>query len=299
MAVLVEKDPRANGALLLPLREMQRLRRFAVKRPIGAVSLLIIAAFVFMAIFANAIAPYDPLVQHNDALMQPPSSRFILGTDYFGRDILSRIIYGSRISLSVGLGSIGLGLSLGVIIGMVSAYFGGRTDMFIQRIMDAILAFPGLIFALAIIVALGAGLFNVIIAIGFTTIPRNNRIVRGSVLSAKNDLYVLAAQSVGCSDNRIMWRHILPNVAAPIIIVAATELGGAILLEASLSFLGLGIPPPNPSWGNMLSAQYRTYMLVAPWMALFPGIAISLAVLGWNLLGDALRDAWDPRFRGT
>ncbi len=299
MAVIVGKNQPAVETASLLRRSAGSLQRFVVHRPVGAISLLLILVFILMGAFANVVAPYDPLVQHNDALMAAPSAQYLLGTDYYGRDILSRIIYGSRISLLVGIGSVGLGLCIGVVIGMVSAYFGGRADMLIQRLMDAILAFPGLIFALAIVASLGAGIFNVILAIAFTTIPRNNRIVRGSVLSAKNDLYVLAAQAVGCRDARIMWRHILPNVTAPIIIVAATELGGAILLEASLSVLGVGVPPPNPSWGSMLSGQYRGYMLVAPWMALFPGIAISLAVLGWNLLGDSLRDAWDPRFRGT
>jgi peptide/nickel transport system permease protein len=163
--------------------------------------------------------------------------------------------------------------------------------------MDTALAFPGIIFALAILAALGPGLMNVTLAIAFTMIPRNNRIVRASVLSEKQNLYIDAARVVGCTENNVMWRHILPNVTAPIIIIAATELGTAILLEATLSFLGVGVPPPQPTWGGMLSGPHRTYMLIAPWMAIFPGLAIMVAVLGWNLLGDALRDIWDPRLR--
>jgi peptide/nickel transport system permease protein len=259
----------------------------------------ILIVLVLLAVFAPLVAPYNPLAQHPNAVMQPPSARFPLGTDYYGRDILSRVIYGARVSLTVGASSVAMGLIIGVFIGLASAYLGGSIDIVVQRFMDAALAFPGLIFALAIVAALGPSIATVVLAIAFTAIPRNNRIVRGCVLAERNQLYVLAAGSCGCKSWRIMWRHILPNVAAPIIIIGATELGAAILLEASLSFLGVGVPPPIPSWGSMLSGEYRTFMLVAPWMALFPGLAISLAVLGCNLFGDALRDAWDPRLRGT
>jgi peptide/nickel transport system permease protein len=299
VGLVIERKEQAEGAFDWSRRSLDGLRRFAVRRPVGAFSLALILLLIFLAVFAPVVSPYDPLVQHPDAVMEAPNTQFLLGTDYFGRDILSRVIYGARISLSVGIAAVGLGLVVGVAIGMVSAYAGGTFDLLVQRLMDAALAFPGLIFALAIVAALGPGMINVILAIGFTAIPRNNRIVRGSVLSEKNNLYVIAANAAGCGRWRIMWRHILPNVAAPIIIIAATELGAAILLEASLSFLGVGVPPPAPSWGSMLSGEYRTYMLAAPWMAFFPGVAISLAVLGWNLLGDALRDAWDPRLRGS
>jgi len=299
LGLLVEPKQGAEGALEAGRRTLDGLRRFTVKRPVGAFSLALVVILILLAVFAPVVAPYDPLVQHSDAVMEAPDAHFLLGTDYFGRDILSRVIYGARISLTVAIAAVGLGLAAGVLIGLVSAYLGGTTDILVQRLMDAALAFPGLIFALAIVAALGPSLINVILAIAFTAIPRNNRIVRGSVLSEKSNLYVISAHSSGCSQWRIMWRHILPNVAAPIIIIGATELGAAILLEASLSFLGVGVPPPAPSWGSMLSGEYRTYMLAAPWMAFFPGVAISLAVLGWNLLGDALRDAWDPRLRGS
>jgi ABC-type dipeptide/oligopeptide/nickel transport system permease subunit len=278
---------------------LRKTLRLARQKPLGVVALLTIVLILGAAVFADVIAPYDPLQMHGTAVMQPPSDRFIMGTDNFGRDMFSRIVHGSRISLAVGISSVLLALVVGVFFGMISGYFEGRVDMIIQRIMDTALAFPGIVFALAIMAALGPGLINVIIAIAFTMIPRNNRIVRGSVLSEKQSLYVEAARVAGCNENLVMWRHILPNVTAPIIIIAATELGTAILLEATLSFLGVGIPPPNPTWGGMLSGAHRTYMLIAPWMAIFPGIAISLAVLGWNLLGDVLRDIWDPRLRST
>ena len=275
-----------------------RLLRLARQKPLGTIALVIILVMAGLAVFAGNLVAHAPLEMNARAVLHPPSAEFPLGTDNFGRDIFSRIVYGSRISLAVGLGSVGLALAVGVFLGMVSAYFEGRVDTVIQRLMDVALAFPGIVFALAILAALGPGLFNVIIAIAFTMIPRANRIVRGSVLSEKHNMYVDAARSIGCSQRRIMWQHIFPNVTAPIIIIAATELGAAILLEASLSFLGVGVPPPNPSWGGMLSGAHRTFMLAAPWMAVFPGIAISLSVLGWNLLGDALRDVWDPRLRG-
>ena len=272
--------------------------RLAKTKPLGAFALLLIVIMFLLAIFADQIVSHPPLQMYGQAVMKPPSAEFPLGTDNFGRDMLSRIIYGSRISLTVGLGAVSLAVFVGTLLGMVSAYFMGRVDMIIQRIMDAKQAFPGLVFALAILAALGPGLGNVIIAIAFGDIGRANRIVRSAVLAQKSNQYVDAARGIGCTENRIMWRHILPNVTAPIIIIAATDLGGAILAEASLSFLGVGVPPPNPSWGGMLSGAHRTYMLAAPWMAIFPGIAISLSVLGWNLLGDALRDIWDPRLRG-
>lgn len=299
MSLLAESKRESGSPADVIRRRAADLRSFTVKRPVGALSLALVLILVLLAVFAPVVSPYDPLAQHSDAVMEAPDTQFLFGTDYFGRDILSRVIYGARISLTVGIASVSIGLAAGVLIGLVSAYVGGTTDILVQRIMDAALAFPGLIFALAIVAALGPSLVTVILAIAFTAIPRNNRVVRGCVLSEKTNLYVVAAGASGCGQWRIMWRHILPNVAAPIIIIGATELGAAILLEASLSFLGVGVPPPAPSWGSMLSGEYRTYMLVAPWMAFFPGVAISLAVLAWNLLGDALRDAWDPRLRGS
>ncbi len=276
-----------------------RALSLAVRKPLGTIALFVIFVIVFAAVFAEFVAPYDPFQTTRGAIMQPPSSRFLLGTDNLGRDILSRIIYGSRVSLIVGFSAVTFAVSIGTIIGITSGFIGGKFDLIIQRYMDAQSAFPGLILALAILAALGPGIFNVILAIGISDIPRANRVVRGSVLSETQRPYIDAARAIGATPLVIMFKHILPNVAAPIIIIAATDLGGAILAEASLSFLGLGVPPPNPSWGGMLSGPNRTYMFTAPWMAVFPGMAISLAVLGWNLAGDALRDIWDPRLRGS
>lgn len=290
--------PSPAAPLRLEQPALVRLAVLARRKPLGSVALAIIVTFLGLAVFADQLVAHPPLQMYGRAVLQAPGPEFLLGTDNFGRDILSRIIHGSRISLTVGLGAVALSLVAGVFLGMVSAYFEGRVDTVIQRLMDVALAFPGIVFALAILAALGPGLVNVIVAIAFTMIPRNNRVVRGSVLTEKQNMYVEAARAIGCSQNQIMWRHIFPNVTAPIIIIAATELGAAILLEATLSFLGVGVPPPNPSWGGMLSGSNRTFMLAAPWMAVFPGVAISLSVLGWNLLGDALRDVWDPRLRG-
>ena len=287
-----------TGRSASPWGMVGKLVSLGRKKPLGAVSAGIIAIVVLAALLADLIAPYDPIQMHGAEVLNPPSRQFPLGTDHLGRDLMSRIVHGARISLAVGLGAVGLSMILGVPLGMASAYFGGRLDMSLQRVMDALQAFPGVIFALAILAALGPSLINVTIAISFGLVPRNNRVVRGAVLTEKNNVYVDAARAIGGSENRLMWRHIFPNVTAPIIIIAATELGSAILSEASLSFLGLGVPAPLPSWGSMLGGKARTYLLAAPWTAIFPGVAISMAVLGWNLLGDALRDIWDPRLRG-
>jgi peptide/nickel transport system permease protein len=274
-------------------RWLDLIRRF----PLGAVSLAVIVAMVLMAIFADLVAPYDPLTQNYTDLLKPPSLAHPLGTDNFGRDLLSRIIFGARVSLEVGIASVALGTFFGTLLGLVSGYVGGSLDLHLQRVVDAWLAIPALIFALVVVAALGPGLVQTIVAVGIVSIPTTSRIVRGSVLSEKQSVYVEAARAIGASHGRIMLQHIIPNITAPIIVIATLTLARAILTEASLSFLGVGVPPPNPAWGSMLSGQARTYMLVAPWMAIWPGVAISLAVMSWNLLGDALRDLWDPRLR--
>jgi peptide/nickel transport system permease protein len=293
----------ATSALRQEPGRLTRLMRVARNKPVGVVGFFLIVVFVTCAVFAPFIAPYDPVAQNSAATFQPPGPLYWFGTDNFGRDIFSRIIWGAQVSLIVGVAAVSVGTVLGTTLGIVSGYFEGRTDMIIQRIMDAWMAFPGIIFALALLAALaGSGvpvIFAVIIAIGLGGIPTTNRIVRSTVLKEKNNVYVEAAFAIGCTKRRIMARHIFPNVLAPVIVIATISLAEAILAEAALSFLGVGIQPPQPSWGQMLSGNARTYMLAAPWMAIFPGIAISLAVLGWNLLGDALRDIFDPRLRGT
>jgi ABC-type dipeptide/oligopeptide/nickel transport system permease subunit len=261
---------------------------------VGVVLALLI---VVMALFAGALAPQPPDEQNFDLIEAPPGSRALFGTDRFGRDVLSRVIYGSRISLWVGLLAVGIGTIAGMIIGLLSGYCEGRTDLVLQRIMDGIQAIPGLVLALAIVSVLTPNTTNAMIAIAMVIIPGNSRIVRGAVLAAKQNRYVEAAQAIGCRHPRIILTHILPNVTAPILVIASIWLGNAILIEASLSFLGVGTQPPTPSWGLMLSSTGRAFMEQAPWLALFPGLAISLAVLGFNLFGDTLRDAWDPKLR--
>src|SRR5215468_8671847 len=267
------------------------------RKPLGIASAVLIALLVLTAIFADALSPYDPLAAQPEIRLAPPSWAHPFGTDDIGRDVLSRIIYGSRISLWVGLLAVGIGTVAGMIIGLACGYWEGRLDLFLQRLMDAIQAIPGLILALAIVAVLTPNTTNAMLAIAIVIIPGNSRIVRGAVLSAKQNRYVEAAEALGCRHLHILARHILPNVTAPILIIASIWLGNAILIEASLSFLGLGTQPPTPSWGLMLSSTGRAFMEQAPWLAIFPGLAISLAVLGFNLFGDTLRDAWDPKLR--
>jgi peptide/nickel transport system permease protein len=267
------------------------------RKPLGAISAALILLLIVTAILANVLAPYDPLETRPDIRLQPPSREHLFGTDDIGRDVLSRIIYGSRISLWVGLLAVGIGTGAGMIIGLVCGYWEGRTDLTLQRLMDAVQAIPGLILALAIVSVLTPNTTNAMLAIAMVIIPGNSRIVRGAVLSAKQNRYVEAAEALGCRQLHILVRHILPNVTAPILIIASIWLGNAILIEATLSFLGVGTQPPTPSWGLMLSSTGRAFMERAPWLAVFPGLAISLAVLAFNLFGDTLRDAWDPKLR--
>jgi ABC-type dipeptide/oligopeptide/nickel transport system permease subunit len=268
------------------------------RKPLGAASAALIALIVLTATFADVLAPYDPLAAQPEIRLAPPSWEHPFGTDDIGRDVLSRVIHGSRISLWVGLLAVGIGTVVGMIIGLLCGYCEGRTDLVFQRIMDAIQAIPGLMLALAIVSVLTPNTTNAMLAIAMVIIPGNSRIVRGAVLAAKQNRYVEAAQAIGCRHPRIILSHILPNVTAPILVIASIWLGNAILIEASLSFLGVGTQPPTPSWGLMLSSSGRAFMEQAPWLALFPGLAISLAVLGFNLFGDTLRDAWDPKLRG-
>jgi len=269
------------------------------RKPLGAASAGVILVIVLTAIFADVLAPYDPLATQPEIRLAPPSRDHPFGTDDIGRDVLSRIIYGSRISLWVGLLAVGIGTVAGMIIGLICGYWEGHVDLVLQRVMDAIQAIPGLILALAIVSVLTPNTTNAMLAIAMVIIPGNSRIVRGAVLAAKQNRYVEAAEAMGCRQPRILVTHILPNVTAPILIIASIWLGNAILIEASLSFLGLGTQPPTPSWGLMLSSTGRAFMEQAPWLAIFPGFAISLAVLAFNLFGDTLRDAWDPKLRGN
>ncbi|MFQ6014159.1 MAG: ABC transporter permease [Anaerolineae bacterium] len=270
---------------------------FARRKPLGMSGAVIILVMVLVAISANYIAPYDPLDTNYRAMMQPPNRASWLGTDAFGRDILSRLIYGSRTALLVGFSTSFLAATLGAIIGVVSAYYRGRIDLFIQRIMDILLSFPLIVMALAVVAVLGTGTVNVIMAIAVPMLPRVARVVRASALAIRESLYVEAAQAVGAGPGRIIFRHMLPNVMAPYLIMLTAFLGQAILLEASLSFVGLGVTEPTPAWGLMLRGAAVEFAERAPWMGIFPGLAISLAVFGFNVFGDSLRDVLDPRLR--
>jgi peptide/nickel transport system permease protein len=270
---------------------------FIRRRPLGAVGAGLILIMIVVAAAASFIAPYDPLETDYAAMLAAPNAAHWLGTDAFGRDVLSRMIYGSRTALMVGLGASLLGAVFGSLIGVGSAYFGGRVDLFVQRIMDVFFAFPVIILALAVVSILGTGIGNVILAIATPMVPRCARVVRSSALSVREMPYVDAARASGFGHRRIILRHMLPNVMAPILIMATAFLGEAILLEASLSFLGLGVTEPTAAWGLMLRGAAVEFAETAPWMAIFPGLAISLAVFGFNLFGDSLRDALDPRLR--
>ena len=271
--------------------------RFVRQRPLGAIGAAIILLMVAMAATADFLAPFDPLATDYGAMLAAPGAHHWLGTDAFGRDVLSRMIYGSRTALMVGLGASFLGAVFGSLIGLGSAYFGGRVDLVVQRVMDVFFAFPVIILALAVVSILGTGVGNVILAIATPMVPRCARVVRASALSVREMPYVDAARASGFGHPRIILRHMLPNVTAPILIMATAFLGEAILLEASLSFLGLGVNEPTAAWGLMLRGAAVEFAETAPWMAFFPGLAISLAVFGFNLFGDSLRDALDPRLR--
>ena len=278
---------------------LRRVIRVARRKPLGAFGGVIILLMLFMAIFAEWIAPFHYNKTHVRDRLKPPSATYILGTDNLGRDIFSRIVYGARISMVVSLSSVCIGIVLATLVGTTSGYFGGVFDTVIQRFVDAWMAFPGLVVLLSIMAIVGAGIVNLTIALGVLVAAGTSRIIRSATLSVREHTYIEAARAVGASHGRILWRYILPNVMAPIIIAATVTLGFVILAEASLSFLGFGVPPPYPSWGLMLNGSGRVFMLRAPWMALWPGIAVSLAVFGFNMFGDALRDVLDPRLRGT
>jgi peptide/nickel transport system permease protein len=252
---------------------------------------------IFLAATADVLTPYDPNYQDYNQLLQAPSADHPFGTDQVGRDVYSRVIYGTRISLLVGVIAVGIGMTVGVLTGLIAGMYRGWLDEVLMRVMDAIHAFPALVLALAITAALGASIVNIMIAIGVVYMPSYARLVRGQVLSVRERDFVVAAQILGASVPRLMFQHIWPNVTAPIIVQASLNVSTAILTEASLSFLGLGVRPPTPSWGSSLQAGYQ-YLSAAPWLSIYPGIAIFIAVLAFNLFGDGLRQLLDPRLRG-
>lgn len=273
------------------------LRHLARRYPLGAAGAIIVALFVLTALFAPQLTSFDPTATNARSSLARPGGDHALGADFMGRDMWSRIVYGARISLAVGIGSTVLGCFFGVVIGLLSGYYGGWLDLLTQRVMDILQALPLLVMALLMAASLGPSLTNTVIAISIPIIPNVARVIRSNTLALREMPYVEAARAVGMSEWKIAFRHVLPNTVAPLIVLATAQLGSAILTEASLSFLGLGIPEPHPSWGRMLSESAAEYVRTAPWLVIFPGLAISLAVFGSNLLGDAIRDILDPRER--
>ena len=298
MATRIEVAHTTATATLTPrLTPGDEVVKFIRTKPLGAAGAVIILVMMIVAALARVLAPYDAYHANYALQFAPPSAEHWLGTDEFGRDLMSRLIYGARIALFVGFTASFIGCTVGGLLGVISAYLGGKVDLLLERLMDILLAFPQLILALAIASILGPAVQNVVIAIAIPIIPRAARVVRATALSVKENVYVEAVSALGAPRWRIVLRHIVPNVVAPYIIMLTAQLGGAILAEAALSYLGLGAAEPTPSWGLMLSGSALSYAEKAPWLPLFPGIAISLGVFGFNLFGDSLRDALDPKLR--
>ena len=274
------------------------LIRLVKEKPLGTVGGIITLLLLLTGIFANFIAPYGMNECWVGDFLAPPSAKFWLGIDNVGRDVLSRVIFGARISVIVGLAGATLATIVSVIIGIVSGYFGGKLDLIVQRVIDAWMCLPSIILMMVIISIIGAGIWQVIAVMGLTWGVTGSRLIRGAVIGIKENVYVAAAEAIGCSNTRILTRHILPNIMAPTIVLFTHRVPSIILIEASLSFLGFGIPPPDPSWGGMLSGMGRSYMFRAPWMVIWPGLALSIVVYGVNMFGDAVRDLLDPRLRG-
>ena len=293
-------DVSADGGLE-DLRETKSFGQKTVemikKQPLGTVGFLVVIAMIVMAVFANYLTPYDPEENDFASMLIAPGWEFLLGTDQFGRDIMTRLIYGARTALFVGFVASFVGACLGLVLGVMSAYFGGTFDLIFQRVMDVFMAFPLIIMALAIVSIFGPSTQNVIIAITIPFIPRCARVVRSNALAIREIPYVDAARALGYTHARIILRHMAPNVMAPFLIMITAFVGQAILLEASLSYLGLGVQEPTAAWGRMLQGGAEEYIESEPWIAIFPGIAISLAVFGFNLFGDSVRDVLDPRLR--
>lgn len=276
--------------------ELSMFWRAFSRNQLAVVGFLIIFLMSLLAVFAPSIAPYDPDVTHIQDKLTPPGTKYLLGTDQFGRDILSRILYGARVSLVIGLGGTAIAFFLGIALGALAGYHGKWLDESIMRSMDIIMAFPYIVLAIALVVLIGANMFNLILVIGLLRIPQFARLMRSSVLSLKEQEFIHAARAVGQTSPRILLRHILPNALGPVLVLASLSMATAISAEAALSFLGIGIQPPQSSWGTML-ADGRRYMLNAAWISTFPGLTLSLTIFGYNLMGDGLRDALDPRAR--
>ena len=272
--------------------------RFVRSSPLGAVAALFLLGLLFVGVFADVLSQYDPIVADYSVSRSPPTNEHVFGADHMGRDTLSRIMHGARVSLFVALVSVFVGDSVGLLWGVVSGFHGGRFDLMSQRILDTLLSFPGLILAMLLLVGLGAGLHTVIIAIAVTRIPLATRVIRSVVLSVRNMAYVEAARAVGSSNTRLMLQHVLPQCIAPFLVIASAGIGVAITTEAALSFLGIGVPPPTPTWGNMLGGVLADSFRPRWWLVVYPGLFLTLTVLAANLFGDAIRDFLDPKLRG-
>lgn len=299
MAEITDRSIAVAPAVRQPNRFVAFVVRLFREKPLGAFGFIVCAIFLFAGIFADVIAPYG----YNQIMpinrMKPPSALFWFGTDNLGRDIFSRVIYGARLSVIIGLSAASLATVISVSIGIVSGYIGGKFDMLVQRFVDAWLSFPGIVILIVVVAVVGPGMPQVIAILGVQGGIGGSRIIRSAVISVREQSYVHAAQSIGATSARVMLRHILPNVMAPVIVLFTTGVGNVILAESALSFLGLGVPPPAPTWGGMLTGSARNYMYLAPWMALAPGICLTVVVFSINMFGDALRDLLDPRMRGN
>lgn len=311
------KGGSAAGALMAPAsarttaqafraRPLQKLLRFAREKPLGAVGGIIVLVLILTALFAQQIAPYAYDAGKGADRLQGPSLHHLFGTDNLGRDLFSRIVFGARISIEVGFGAVLVGTGLATLFGIFSGFYGGLFDLLFQRLIDAWIAFPAIVLLACLVTIMTSratsstnSIIIVAIALGLIVAGGSTRVVRSAVIAIRDMPYMEAARCTGCNNIRIIVRYVLPNVLAPIIILATVQLGGAILAESTLSFLGFGVKPPMPAWGSMLAGSGRQFFLIAPWLAIWPGLAISLAVFGFNMLGDALRDVLDPRLRGS
>ena len=297
---ILERGNEQSEALERQKRTFARMAWHHLRsKPLGSIGLIVVLIVAVVAIFADFIAPFDYQAQKYDAVRVAPGATHLFGTDEFGRDVFSRVVHGARVSLLVGFASVVLGTGVGALLGLISGYFMGYLDAGMQRLIDMWMALPDLILALAIVAALGEQSMEIlIVAIAATILPRGVRVIRASTISLRESDYVLSARAIGASDWRVILRHIAPNSMAPFLIIMSSMFGTAILTEAGLSFLGLGIEPPTPSWGGMLTGQAAQFLRTAPWMLVFPGVALSITVLGFAFAGDAMRDILDPRQRG-
>jgi peptide/nickel transport system permease protein len=292
-------SPIVEGAGTVPAQRWALIARLFREKPLGAAGGVVCVLFLFCGVFADVLAPHGFNEIAPIQRLKPPSWDFPLGTDNLGRDMLSRVLYGARLSVIVSVSAAALATFISVLIGVVTGYLAGRVDMLTQRFVDAWMSFPDLVILIVVVSVFGPGMSTIVVTLGLLFGIGGSRIVRSAVVSVRENMYVHAAQSIGASTSRILWRHIVPNVLPPVIVLFTTRLGAVILAESSLSFLGLGVPPPAPSWGGMLSGSGRTYMFQGPWLALGPGLSLTLVVYATNVFGDALRDLLDPRMRGS